>query len=285
MNPKVTVLMPCKDPKEPFFREALASGFSQSVPAWNLLIIIDDDNTFGETMEILRTVGKLTDARIRVIQNESRLISGALNTGMRRAQSPYVCALHCDDLLDGRTIEVLNAYIENHPAVDFFHSSRLYIDERKCQISSVYGARESFTLSDFTSYGPVKHLHCWKVSSALAIGGMDESLGLHGGDDYDFPWCMAEAGYSFKAVWECLYYKRDHRAHYRLTTHVPLDRQIEELKKIWRKHRMTEEEIEFQIRRRAGGYLKEALYVDEQDKTRKEREGYDINRGWRTKYQ
>ena len=84
MNPKVTVLMPCKDPKGPFFREALKSVFCQSVAAWNLLIVIDDHSTFGETMEILKSLSKqLTDQRIRVLQNESRLITGALNTGMR----------------------------------------------------------------------------------------------------------------------------------------------------------------------------------------------------------
>jgi glycosyltransferase involved in cell wall biosynthesis len=272
--------MPSKNVKTSFFKEALNSVYSQSTFLWNLIIIVDN---FDE--EFLRNFDSVDDRRVSLLKNESQLINGALNTGMKYATTPYVCSLHCDDLLDKAAIEVMCRYIRKYPDIDFFHSSRLYIDENGCPISSVYRARESFALSDFKDYGPVKHLHCWKVSSALAIGGMDESLGLHGGDDYDFPWCMAEAGYSFKAVVECLYYKRDHRAYYRLSTHVPLERQIEELKKIWRKHRMTEREIECQISRRRGSYLKEALYVDEQDRIRKEKEGFDIHRGWRAKHQ
>ena len=273
--PLVTVLMPCKNVKASFFREALNSVFSQSDSFWNLIVIYDlSDNL--ETTEVLKDLKNSKDNRIAVFKNESRLLTGALNTGMRHAQTPYVCSLLCDDVLDKKTIEVLNKYVKKYPNIDFFHSSRIYIDENENIISSVRRARKSFNLSDFKDYGPVKHLLCWKVESALAIGGMDESLGLHGADDYDFPWCMAEAGYSFKAIPECLYYYRDHREHYRLTTHVPLSTQINELKKIWKKHGLTEEEIDEQIKRRTSRYLK-------QDKKVKEGENYDIRKAWRQK--
>src|SRR6201988_618895 len=244
--PQVTVLMPCKNVKASFFREALNSVFSQSIPIWNLIVIYDPSKNV-ETMRVLKELSNCDDNRVSVLKNESKLLTGALNTGMRHAKTPYVCSLLCDDLLDKKAIEVLRGYISKHPEIDFFHSSRMYIDGNSNPISGVHRAAESFNLSDFRNYGPVKHLYCWKVESALAIGGMDESPGFHGADDYDFPWCMAEAGYSFEAIPECLYYYRDHREYYRLTTHVPLNTQIKELKKIWRKHGFTEEEIEQQI--------------------------------------
>lgn len=281
--PLVTVLMPCKDVKASFFREALNSVFSQSERLWNLIVVYDLSYNL-ETTEVLKELRNSKDDRVLVLKNESHLLTGALNTGMRYAKTPYVCSLLCDDLLDKKTIEVLNRYIKKYPNVDFFHSSRIYIDENENIISSVWRARKSVSLSDFKDHGPVKHLLCWKVESALAIGGMDESLGLHGADDYDFPWCMAEAGYSFKAIPKCLYYYRDHREHYRLTTHVPLETQINELKKIWKKHGLTDEEIEKQIMRRTSRYLKQALYLDEEDKKKKEIENYDVRRGWRQKY-
>jgi alpha-1,6-rhamnosyltransferase len=281
--PLVTVLMPCKDAKASFFRDALNSVFLQSTSLWNL-IVIDDHSNNMETIDTLRESSNSRDKKVSVLKNESNFITGAVNTGMRQAKTLYVCSLHCDDLLDTKAIEVLNSYIKGFPDIDYFHSSRIHIDENGCPISSIQRARESFNLSDFKNYGPVKHLHCWKVESGIAIGGMDESLGLHGADDYDFPWCMAEAGYSFKAIPECLYYYRDHREHYRLTTHVPLDTQINELKKIWKKHGLTEKEIEEQIKIRKSGYLKQALYLDEQDKKRKEGENYDIRKGRREKY-
>lgn len=281
--PLVTVLMPCKNPKASFFSIALNSVFSQISPYWNL-IVIDDHSDDAETIEVLRELSKSRDKRVSVLKNKSNLITGALNTGMRNSKTPYVCSLLCDDLLDTNAIEVLNRYIIEFSNVDFFHSSRIYIDEKGITISTVHRARESFNLSDFKNTGPVKHLLCWKVASALAIGGMDETLGLHGADDYDFPWCMAEAGFSFKAIPECLYYYRDHRDHYRLTTHVPLETQINELRKILKKHGLNDCDIEGQIEKRKSKYLKQALYLDKEDKQRKERENYDSRKGWREKY-
>jgi glycosyltransferase involved in cell wall biosynthesis len=262
-----------------FFREALSSVFSQMIPLWNL-ILIDDHTTDPATLKILRELKDSEDDRISVIENKSELIIGALNTGMRYCKTPYVCTLHCNDLLAVKVIEILNRYIQNYPSVDYFHSSRIVIDDSGSPISSTQKAKKKFILSNFNNFGPVKALHCWKVSSSLAIGGMDGSLGLHGADDYDFSWSMMEAGYYFKAILECLYYIRDHRKHYRLTTHVPLKTQINKLKKILRKNGLTLKEIGKQIHIRTSGYLKQALFVDDRDKRRKERQkDFDMKKG------
>lgn len=282
-TPRVSVLMPCRNANRAFFKAAVNSVLCQTTRLWKLIVIADDGD-IDEARETLKTMHYSNEINISFVKNDSHFITSKLNSGMRHADTPYVCSLHCDDLLDREAVEVINRYIQEHPHVDFFHTSRLYIDERGYPLSTVYKACDSFNLADFKNYGPVKHLHCWKVESALAIGGMDESLGPHGADDYDFPWSMAEAGCSFKAVAECLYYKRDHREHYRLTTHIPMETQLEELRKIWRKHSMTEKEIEYQTNVRRDGYLRQALYVDEEDKKRKDREGYDIRQGWRLNY-
>ena len=175
---------------------------------------------------------------------------------------------------------MLESAIQHNPAVEYFHSSRIYIDDDGRQIRARQ-AREWASLQEFTRRGPVKSLHCFKVQAALAIGGMDETLGPHAADDYDFSWCMAEAGARFQAIPEYLYAVRDHRRHARLTTHVPLDTQVSELVKILRKHRMTDEAIHAEVRRRTAGYMRQALYLSDADKQAKERNGYDIRSGWR----
>jgi hypothetical protein len=131
---------------------------------------------------------------------------------------------------------------------------------------------------------PVKPLHCWRVSAALALGGMDESFGPHGGDDYDFPWSMAEHGARFSALQECLYLYRDHREHSRLTTHVPLDVQVSELARIFAKHGVSKERARVEIARRRDDYLRQALYATEEERRRKEAEGFDARAGWRQRY-
>jgi hypothetical protein len=243
-----------------------------------VIVDYDDPSSAAQVRELLRDLG---DRRFRLVRQRSRGFTKALNTGMRAARTPYACHLLGDDLLSATAIQVLEEYIRRFPDVDFFHSSRQIIGESGLPISGIYHARASFTLEDFKRGGPVKHLHCWKIASALAIGGMDENRGPHGADDYDFPWSMAESGCRFQAVEECLYYYRDHRDGYRLTTHVPLNEQIAELRAIWTKHGLTAEEMERQIQERTSGYLRQALYADAADRARKEAEGYDIRTGWR----
>jgi glycosyltransferase involved in cell wall biosynthesis len=281
MIPAVTVLMPCKNANAFFLKQALDSVFGQTTRLWNLIVITDE--TDPVIVRMLNDLTALDDKRVRVADNQGSYISGAFNTGMRLATTPYVCALHCDDLLDKKAVQVLNRYIAEFPATDYFYSSRMTIDEKGTRISGILPAVDMKS-SDFKKVSIVKPIHCWKVSSALQIGGVDESLGPHGADDYDFPWCMAEAGFSFQPISECLYYYRDHRAHYRLTTHIPLDTQINELRKIFQKHGIPEYEIEQEIRERSAGYLQQALFLDEADKQRKHRENFDIRNGWRQPY-
>ncbi len=278
----LTVLMPCTQPHWPFFQAALESVLDQTCSHWELLVICEP----GEEELIWQETTRCTraDRRVRVLVNEGRYLSGALNTGMRSAATEFVAILLGDDLLAPNAIEVLERDIRRHPGCGFFHSSRRVINHKGEFISSVYPARESFAIQEFKQWSPVKHLFCFLRETALAIGGIDEGLGLHGADDYDFPWCMAEAGCVFRAIPECLYFYRDHREHFRLTTHIPLAVQLGELRKIWRKHGMTEEEIETQMENRLSGYLNQALYADWDDKRRKEQSGFDIRTGWRARY-
>lgn len=241
---RITVLMPVKyyDPK--FVRKAVQSIITQTSPYWKLLIIVEDKD-FEGLKKILQS--ELGDSRIEVIQSEGWQLPRKLNVGIRRAKTDFVGILLGDDMWSDSAVEVLNQYINQFPDVDFFHSSRVFIDENDQPISSVYHSIENFRLEDFVWTSPVKHLLCWRREKALLLGGMDESLCFVGPDDYDFPWSMAEAGAKFKAVRECLYLHRDHREYFRLTTHVPLSVQIREIKKIMRKHGVSRTNIAIRI--------------------------------------
>jgi len=256
--------MPWKLPASKYIGQAIESVLNQTTDNWRLVVIIDNGGT-NDLLEIFDQIGQSWDTRISAIENHTETLTGALNKGMHYATTPFVCILHSDDLLDKTAIKTLDKYIKENPDIDFFHSSRICIDDNGGHLSSVYKAKKHFELPDFKTWGPVKHLLCWRVKSALSIGGMDESLGPHGADDYDFPWCMKEAGFQFKAILECLYYYRDHRSEVRLTTHVPLNVQINELRKIWKKHGMSETEIKEQIQLRKQGYLKQALFANEEE--------------------
>lgn len=278
---RVTALMPLKHYHPDFLRQALRSLLDQSCPRWRLLIIIEAANH-----QAMRAVlqAALTDRRVKLIVNRGRKLAGAINTGMRAADTEFVAELLADDMWSPDAVGVLNDYIMQYPDVDFFHSSRRFIDEHNAVISSVYPSRERFTLDDFLRGSPVKHLLCWRRDTGLAVGGLDESLNSVGPDDYDLPWTMAEHGARFRAVRECLYYYRDHRECYRLTTHLPLSVHQREIGRILRKHGVERSQRSQIIARARQSYLRQCLYRTSLERRTKERLGFRADRGWRETY-
>jgi GT2 family glycosyltransferase len=281
-EPRLTALMPVKEFHPEYLRRALASMAEQTSGHWRLLVIVEDSapNGLAEALS-----AALEDERVALAVNEGRGLAGAINTGMRRARTEYTAILLGDDLWTPRAAEVLDAHIERSPDVAFFHSSRRIIDEDDRPISTVHAARTRFTLADFRQGSPVKHLLCWRCADGLAIGGLDESLNSIGPDDYDFPWSMAEAGYRFEAIPDCLYLYRDHRESFRLTTHLPRSTHIRELGRIFRKHGVGRLETARAQSRARSSYLRQCLYRSPADRWVKQRLRFDSRRGWRETYE
>lgn len=277
----LTILMPLKNYHPVFLRKALESVLNQSCPYWRLLTIVEkrDLEHFRKLLEV-----ESADPRIEIITNEGRKLAGALNTGMKHAQTDFVAILLADDMWFVDAVLTLTNYIAGFPEIDFFHSSRMYVDEHDRPISSVYKSTLSFTLEDFKLGSPVKHLLCWKKEKAMVFGGMDETLNSVGPDDYDFPWCMAESHAKFMAIDECLYLYRDHRHCYRLTTDLPLSVHKREIKRIMRKHGANESSVRLRISIATSTYLRQCLYGSFLDKWIKKILGYEQGQPWREKY-
>lgn len=278
---RLTALLPLRNFHAAYLRQALDSLFSQTDPRWRLRIVTEapDVPTFRRLLE-----RDLLDPRVALIANEGRKLAGALNTGMRDADTDFVGILLGDDRWALEAVTVLTDYIERFPAADFFHSSRIIVDENDRPVSSVHRSRESFGLEDFLSGSPVKHLLCWRRELALSIGGLDESLNSVGPDDYDFVWSMAERGARFVAIPDALYFYRDHREGFRLTTDLPRSVHIREIRRILRKHGASRRSIRKFVATAKATYLRQCLYRSPLDKWLKQRLGYDPRRGWKQTY-
>jgi glycosyltransferase involved in cell wall biosynthesis len=275
----VTALIPVKQYVPEYLREAVGSLLAQTSPRWRALVI----HPRGARAELRAQLGEVVaDARIELVEEEGRKLAGALNTGMRAAETEFTAILLADDLWAPNALEVLERNIAAHPEVDFFHSARRIIDDHGRAISGVFSALEEVRLEAFAYRAPVKHLLCWRRELALSIGGIDESLNSVGPDDYDFPWSMAEAGSRFGAIQECLYVYRDHRAGYRLTTHLPRRTHLRETRRIMRKHNVPRAEIRRRLARARRTYLRQCLYSSALDAWLKR--GHDPARGWRESY-
>lgn len=277
----VTALMPVKNYQPAYLAEAIRSMTAQSHPEWRLLIIVEPAGR-DSIAEVLRMLN--VDERITLCVNDGRGLAGAFNTGMRQASTPFVAILLADDAWEPDAIAILTANIERHPGVDFFHSSRIIVDDSGRPISSVHQSRERWTRADFVESSPVKHLLCWRRSKGLEVGGMDETLNSIAPDDYDFPWTMADAGAVFHAIPECLYRYRDHRAHVRLTTDVPLSTHLRMIWRILKKHGATPAQARAKLWAARRTYLKQCLYRTPIDKWIRERWIRRRPAAWRDTY-
>jgi glycosyltransferase involved in cell wall biosynthesis len=280
-NSALTVLMPVRAYREDFLHEAIASLTAQSSPHWQALLVLEPEDLDEFAA---RHAELLDDERLRVIPNEGRKLAGALNTGMRHADTDFAAILFADDLWAPTAVEVVSRAIAERPDADFFHSSRRVVDESGRAISDIYESLDGVELADFPRMSPVKHLLCWRVSKALSFGGMDESLNSVGPDDFDFPWTMAEHGAVFVAVPDCLYLYRDHRELFRLTTHLPLTTHTRELRRILRKHGVSRVDIRQRVREARGTYMRQCLYRSPLDRALKRLRRADPREGWRESY-
>lgn len=280
-EPRITALVPVHDYSVEFLDAAFDSLRDQTSPAWCALVIVE--RARRDAIESV-LAPRLSDPRIQVIENEGRKLAGAFNTGMRHARTDFVAILLADDMWAPDTVEVLGREITVRPHVDFFHSARRVIDGTGAAISSVYPARPDVTLADFDARAPVKHLLCWNRGKGLAVGGMDESLNSVGPDDLDFPWTMAEHGAVFGAVDECLYVYRDHRAHVRLTTHLPRRVHRRELTRIYRKHGLVASAARRRVRADTRSHLRQCLYRSTLERRIRVALGVEPKRIWRERY-
>ena len=277
-TPLVTVVLPLKYYVKAFMNAAVQSIVDQSDPNWRMVIVVEpaDQEKFRSLLE-----APLGDARIALITNQRRGFAGAINSGVAHAETPFAAILLGDDMWAENAVAVLNREIRENPGVDFFHSSRRFIDEKNEPISKVYESRDSFKMSDFKWGSPAKHLLCWRKSKWAEIGGIDETV-LKASDDYDFPWSMAENGAVFKAVKECLYLYRNHCDGERFTTHRPLSTSKRGIKGILKKHGIGLIERNWIIwKLRSGGSLgTQSIYRNAFDRWIKEKIGYDASGKW-----
>jgi len=277
----ITAIIPVKAYRRTYLRQAVGSLVEQTSPHWRAVIV----HARGADAELETALTPAAqDSRITVIEQRGRKLAGALNTGMRVADTKFTAILFADDLWAPDAVAVLNRNIADHPEVDFFHSSRRIIDDDGAPISGVHAAKTDVTPDMFVEGGPVMHLLCWRVELALAIGGIDERLNSVGPDDYDFPWAMMEAGARFAAIPECLYIYRDHRSCHRLTTHLPLRTHLRGIERILRKHGVPEPVIARRLGEVRNTYLRQCLYSSWQDAWWGRLRRRDPARGWREDY-
>jgi glycosyltransferase involved in cell wall biosynthesis len=119
--PLVSILIPTYN-GEAFITEALQSAFSQTYP--NVEIIVSDDNSTDNTLNIVQQIQQNSQSTIGVFTHPNYGLVGNLNFCLQQARGKYIKFLFQDDLLEPTCIEAMVQFAENNPNIGLVFSPR-----------------------------------------------------------------------------------------------------------------------------------------------------------------
>jgi len=113
MNDDVTIVITCFN-YGAFLAESVGSALAQA-GGEPRVIVVDDGSTDPHTLAELDRL----PPRVVLIRQDNAGPAEARNTGLRRAETPYMLALDADDRLVGDALQRLRAPLEAEPALGF----------------------------------------------------------------------------------------------------------------------------------------------------------------------
>lgn len=135
--PLLSIIIPTYN-VERYVVEAVNSALEQTLSQIEV-IVVDDGSTDG-TKERLAEV---KDSRLFVFHQENRGLSGARNTGIRKARSTYIGFLDGDDIWYPEKGATHVAVLDRHPEVGVVHSHFVYLDETSRRTAQLLTTRVS----------------------------------------------------------------------------------------------------------------------------------------------
>ncbi len=113
MSIKVSVVLPVFN-GQAFLRPALESILNQTFRNFELIVI--DDGSTDNSLEIMREYGS-RDERVVVVEQKNSGIVAALNNGIARSQGEYIARMDADDIALPTRLEEQASYLDSNPLV------------------------------------------------------------------------------------------------------------------------------------------------------------------------
>ena len=248
MNAQATIVVPVRAQRDDFLAVCLSSAVNQTVPC-KILVVTSDQTPRSNLDLILQFQNKFPN--VCVLRRQRPSFAAAINTGIEAAETSRVGLLLSDDWLHAWAVERCLAYDADIVSTDMAIYDEAGTHElalRKPRSKAAYDQLQS--LEDRASY--LEHFLMFRRDLLLSIGGVDETIGNVGPDDFDMIWSLLEVGASAAIVEEKLYCYRDHPG-VRLTLR-PKEDQVRDLEKILDKHGVFGAERERSITRHARWY-------------------------------
>jgi glycosyltransferase involved in cell wall biosynthesis len=205
--PKISFLLPVKDPPGKFLDELLASLIGQTAPNWELCLVDGGSELAGTQATIERWSTR--EPRIRAARLEENLgISENTNRALAMATGDFVACIDHDDLLAPFAVYELTRAIFRSPEADIFYS-----DEDRCDLE---GQRHSpFFKPEWSpelllSSMYIGHLTAYRRSLVDRVGEFRKEFDLS--QDYDFALRATEQARGIEHLPHVLYHWREHPA-------------------------------------------------------------------------
>ena len=122
----ISVVMSCYNEGKNDIIKSINSILEQTYKLFEFIIIVDNP----KNNEIIETIKKFKDKRIKVIINEKNVgLAESLNKGMSIAKGKYIARMDADDISLPNRLKIQFDYLESHPNIDVVGSNRITIDE------------------------------------------------------------------------------------------------------------------------------------------------------------
>jgi glycosyltransferase involved in cell wall biosynthesis len=231
VTPRASIVIPLlREPPE-WLEQCVRSALAQS--AVSEVIVVASPHTPDELRVALRRWS--ADApRLGVLVEEGTGFAAALNTGIRASRTSHVGFLLADDWLESSAVECCLAHdadiVSSGLRVWSDDGHREFLSLQRRPTQSIYDGLSSIE----RKAGYLEHFFLFRREALLAVGGVDETIGSTGADDFDLIWTMLKRDATVTVIPDLLYNYRDHHGE-RLTLR-PAALQRRDLARILDKH-------------------------------------------------
>ena len=231
-----SLVVPLKSQKNSWLEKSVLSAVTQSIPVE--VIVVTHPCTPNDNFRILKQIEeRYSNLNILCKNDATDNYAQAINRGISFSNTSRIGLLLTDDWLDPQAVELCVKHSD-----DIVSSGSIEYDDYEVIVAERFPDADRFksleTLELKASY--LEHFFLLQKSKILDVGGLDETIGNVGPDDYDLIWTMLENNASVAFVKETLYHYRDHHGE-RLTLRDK-DAMIADLEKVLDKHHVVGEE-------------------------------------------
>ena len=141
MKNTYTVVIPCYN-SENFISTAIKSVLAQTFEVDELIIV--DDGSSDNSVEVVENLfeqNNFRNIRLTIIKNLHQGPGAARNTGIKQANSNWICFLDSDDYWEKNKIELIDKYINQNKKVNFF-----------CHDENVFKINGTKSISNYSKY-------------------------------------------------------------------------------------------------------------------------------------